>query len=78
MLFHPASLNYFVTVSSRLSISLATIVHAANSGAGIEVSLFFSPTSSKSCAAFGIGRVVLFHLRQRVFKHGSHLRRRIA
>ena len=68
MLLHPTSLNYFVTVSSRFSISLATIVHAASSGAGIEASLFFSPTCNQIVRGLGIGRVVLFHLRQRVFQ----------
>ena len=43
MLLHRFALIYFVTVSSRFNISLATIVHAANSGAGIDGSLFFSP-----------------------------------
>src|SRR5258708_3351932 len=38
MLLHKGNLNYFVTVSSRFSISLATMVQAASSGSGMDVS----------------------------------------
>ena len=48
MLFHSVALNYFVIVSSRFNISLATMVHAASSGAGIDGSLFFSPVPIRS------------------------------
>src|SRR5215813_12172249 len=51
MLLH--RLSYLFTVSSRLSISLATIVQAASSGAGIDGLNFASPTPSNACAAFG-------------------------
>ena len=45
--------SYLLMVSSRLSISLATIVQAANSGSGMDASRFFSPISTRECAALG-------------------------
>src|SRR5438067_2217332 len=44
---------YLLTVSSRFSISLATIVQAASSGSGIELSRLISPKFTRELASFG-------------------------
>src|SRR5215472_9136507 len=45
--------TYLLTVSSRLSISLAIMVHAASSGSEIELSGLVSPEFTRARASFG-------------------------
>src|SRR4051812_8005231 len=52
VLFHRIP-TYLLSVSSRFSISLAIIVQAANSGAGMELLGFFSPMFTRARASFG-------------------------